>query len=156
MHAKYDQFTEPEEELLRPYDFIFFLLTRSSDPDTNCSKFCLHVMKSASDISGRLTKHLLMNSILRPNTPSPKTSPGSNNMFSQKSAEDLLRGLPVLNDRVLAVVSDLLQEEQQAHLIGILEHWLILCFKVVRLFKKKKWFIFKIFHIMIFGVYIMF
>uniref|UniRef100_K1RIL5 Mdm2-binding protein n=1 Tax=Magallana gigas TaxID=29159 RepID=K1RIL5_MAGGI len=108
---------EPEEELLRPYDFIFFLLTRSSDPDTNCSKFCLHVMKSASDISGRLTKHLLMNSILRPNTPSPKTSPGSNNMFSQKSAEDLLRGLPVLNDRVLAVVSDLLQEEQRAHLI---------------------------------------
>lgn len=108
---------EPEEELLRPYDFLFFLLTRSSDPDTNCSKFCLHVLKSASDISGHLTKHLLMNSILRPNTPSPKTSLGSNNMFSQKSAEDLLRGLPVLNDRVLAVVSDLLQEEQRAHLI---------------------------------------
>lgn len=145
MHAKYDQFTEPEEELLRPYDFIFFLLTRSSDPDTNCSKFCLHVMKSASDISGHLTKHLLMNSILRPNTPSPKTSLGSN-MFSQKSAEDLLRGLPVLNDRVLAVVSDLLQEEQRAHLIGILEHWLTLCFKVVSLFLKKG-FLFKIFHI---------
>lgn len=146
MHAKYDQFTEPEEELLRPYDFIFFLLTRSSDPDTNCSKFFLHVMKLASDISGRLTKHLLMNSILRPNTPSPKTSPGSNNMFSQKSAEDLLRGLPVLNDRVLAVVSDLLQEEQRAHLIGILEHWLTLCFKVVSLFLKKG-FLFKIFQI---------
>lgn len=103
-------------------------------------------MKSASDISGHLTKHLLMNSILRPNTPSPKTSLGSNNMFSQKSAEDLLRGLPVLNDRVLAVVSDLLQEEQRAHLIGILEHWLTLCFKVVSLFLKKG-FLFKIFHI---------
>lgn len=96
---------------------FFFLLTRSSYSDTNCSKFCLRVMKSASDISGHLTKHLLMNSILCPNTPSPKTAQDSNNKVSQKSTEDLLRGLPVLNDRVLAVVSDLLQEEQRAHLI---------------------------------------
>lgn len=79
-------------------------------------------MKSASDISGHLTKHLLMKSILCPNTPSPKTAQDSNNKVSQKSTEDLLRGLPVLNDRVLAVVSDLLQEEQRAHLIGILEY----------------------------------
>lgn len=112
---------EPEEELLRPNDFIFFLLTRSSYPDTNCSKFCLHVMKSASQVSGHLTKHLLMNSILRPNTPSPKTAEDSNNMVSQKSAEDLLRGLPVLNDRVLAVVSDLLQEEQRTALAHLKE-----------------------------------
>lgn len=113
-------------------------------------------MKLVLDISGYFIKYLLMNFILRLNILSLKILSGFNNMFSQKFVEDLLRGFLVFNDRVLVVVSDLLQEEQGVYFIGILEYWLIFCLKVVRLFKKKNWFLFKIFYIMIFGVYIMF
>lgn len=115
-------------------------------------------MKLVLDISGYFIKYLLMNFILRLNILSLKILLGFNNMFSQKFVEDLLRGFLVFNDRVLVVVSDLLQEEQRVYFIGILEYWLIFCFKVVRLFKKNKiGFYLKYFiQVMIFGVYIMF
>lgn len=94
-------------------------------------------MKLVLDISGYFIKYLLMNFILYLNILSLKILSGFN-MFSQKFVEDLLRGFLVFNDRVLVVVSDLLQEEQRVYFIGILEYWLIFCFKVVRLFKKNK------------------
>lgn len=82
MYVKYDLFIESEEELLRLYDFIFFFLIRSLDFDINCFKFCLYVMKSVLDISGRFIKYLLMNFILRLNILSLKILSGFNNMFS--------------------------------------------------------------------------
>lgn len=91
-------------------------------------------MKLVLDISGYFIKYLLMNFILRLNILSLKILSGFNNMFGQKFVEDLLRGFLVFNDRVLVVVSDLLQEEQRVYFIGILEYWLIFCFKVVSLF----------------------
>lgn len=102
-------------------------------------------MKLVLDISGYIIKYLLMNFILRLNILSLKILSGFNNMFGQKFVEDLLRGFLVFNDRVLVVVSDLLQEEQRVYFIGILEYWLIFCFKVVNLFKKKNGFYLKYF-----------
>lgn len=99
-------------------------------------------MKLVLDISGYFIKYLLMNFILRLNILSLKILQDFNSMVSQKFVEDLLRGFLVFNDRVLVVVSDLLQEEQRVYFIGILEYWLIFCFKVVRLFKKKLVFIY--------------
>lgn len=102
-------------------------------------------MKLVLDISGYFIKYLLMNFILRLNILSLKILQDFNSMVSQKFVEDLLRGFLVFNDRVLVVVSDLLQEEQRVYFIGILEFWLIFCFKVVRLFKKKIGFYLKYF-----------
>lgn len=91
-------------------------------------------MKLVLDISGYFIKYLLMNFILRLNILSLKILQDFNSMVSQKFVEDLLRGFLVFNDRVLVVVSDLLQEEQRVYFIGILEYQLIFCFKVVGLF----------------------
>lgn len=68
-------------------------------------------MKLVLDISGYFIKYLLMNFILRLNILSLKILQDFNSMVSQKFVEDLLRGFLVFNDRVLVVVSDLLQEE---------------------------------------------
>ncbi|XP_062568091.1 uncharacterized protein LOC134230343 [Saccostrea cucullata] len=91
---------EPEEELLPPFKFLFFLLTKNTD-ETSTQKFCLHVMKSASQISGALSKQLLMKTILNPNK------------NTIESTDDPLKGLPILSSEVISVIKEILHDEQE-------------------------------------------
>ncbi|XP_048779873.2 mdm2-binding protein-like [Ostrea edulis] len=91
---------EPEEDFLQPFEFTFFLLTKNPD---KCSslKFNLHMMKSASQINGFLSKHLLMRNILYPHK------------NTQELNDDPLENLPVFSSEVMSVISDILNNEQK-------------------------------------------
>lgn len=85
---------------MQPFEFTFFLLTKNPD---KCSslKFNLHMMKSASQINGFLSKHLLMRNILYPHK------------NTQELNDDPLENLPVFSSEVMSVISDILNNEQK-------------------------------------------
>ncbi|XP_061186887.1 mdm2-binding protein-like [Saccostrea echinata] len=92
---------EPEEELLPPFKFLFFLLTKNTDK-SSAGKFRLHVMKSASQISGVLSKQLLMRTILK------------SKQNSTELTDDPLKGLPVLSSEVISTIKEILHNEQKS------------------------------------------
>ena len=92
---------EPEEELLKPNDFLFFLLTKAPSSNTNnaAHNYCLHALRSPAEICGNLTKLLLRKSMIDRDKNPPRLT------------EDPLEGLPILNSSVLSVIGDMLQDQ---------------------------------------------
>nr|XP_022308027.1 mdm2-binding protein-like [Crassostrea virginica] len=92
---------EPEEELLKPNDFLFFLLTKPPSSNTNnaAHNYCLHALRSPAEICGNLTKLLLRKSMIDRGKSPPRLT------------EDPLEGLPILNTSVLSVIGETLQDQ---------------------------------------------